>query len=164
LVNEPALASYFEAGVSELDALDPAASKLVLYNYLTSDLKGLLNEFKKALPDALPPEHLAHLAALVHQKRITSRQAKDMLRIMVDKGLDPETLMRQEDIGGVLDEQAVFDAIRDVIAAHPKAVADYKAGKTMSLQFLVGKTMGVLKGKADPAQLQALILAEIADA
>jgi len=53
LALEPTLANYFEAAVSELAALDASAPVFLLYNYLTSDLKGLLKELGKSLPSAV---------------------------------------------------------------------------------------------------------------
>jgi aspartyl-tRNA(Asn)/glutamyl-tRNA(Gln) amidotransferase subunit B len=161
LVHEPELGNYFEAAVSELQALDASAPVATLYNYLSSDLKGLLNEFNKALPGALPPEHLAHLVSLVSGKKLTSRQAKDLLRMMVETGLDPETIMRQEDMGTSADAGAIEAIVQDVIAQNDKAVADYRKGKEASLQFLVGKAMAALKGKADPETLRAMFITEL---
>jgi len=41
--------------------------------------------------------------------------------------------------------------VDDVIAAQPKSVADYRAGKDAALQFLVGQVMKASRGKANPA-------------
>ena len=40
--------------------------------------------------------------------------------------------------------------IAEVILKHQKQVAEYKAGKTNVLQFLVGQTMAATGGKANP--------------
>jgi aspartyl-tRNA(Asn)/glutamyl-tRNA(Gln) amidotransferase subunit B len=45
---------------------------------------------------------------------------------------------------------------REIILAHPQAVSDYRAGKTASMQFLVGKAMGVLRGRGNPNTLREL--------
>ncbi len=170
LVGDPAMADYFEEAASELqeflaDGQDGAdgtgeASKAginTLYNYLTSDLRGLLNQngtpssYTKVLP-----EHLAHLAGFIEQKKITSRQAKDMLVKMFETGADPEEIMKSESIGIVSDEGEIEAVVLAVIAEHHAAVADYKAGKKASLQFLIGKAMSTLKGKARPDMLKDL--------
>ncbi|HVM77348.1 MAG TPA: Asp-tRNA(Asn)/Glu-tRNA(Gln) amidotransferase subunit GatB [Candidatus Paceibacterota bacterium] len=170
LVGEPAMANYFEAAVSELketladvkggapSASDDKAGVATLYNYLTSDLRGLINQSGAKFEDIkIDPEHLAHLAALIEQKKITSRQAKDMLAKMFETGADPEEIMKSENIGITSDEGEVEAVVLAVIAENQAAVADFKKGKTASLQFLIGKAMAKLKGKARPDMLKDLL-------
>ena len=49
-----------------------------------------------------------------------------------------------------------------IIEANPKAVEDYRKGKEVSLQFLVGKAMGELKGRGNPELLKKLFLEYLA--
>ena len=44
-----------------------------------------------------------------------------------------------------------------VIAANPAIVAEYRAGKERALHSLVGKAMAASSGKANPAQVNALL-------
>ena len=156
LVAEPALAEFFEDAVSELRADVPDASVATLYNYLTSDLRGLMNETGVSFGDIkINPEHLAHLAALVDGGKIMSRQAKDMLVKMFETGLDPEEIMKSDNIG-ISDTGEIEAVVLAVIAENYAAVADYKKGKTVSLQFLIGKAMGILKGRARPDMLKEI--------
>ena len=50
----------------------------------------------------------------------------------------------------------VEEAVRAIIGENAAAVADYKKGKTASLQFLIGKAMGQLKGRARPDMLKEI--------
>ncbi len=156
LVSEPVLAEFFEDAVSELRADISDASVATLYNYLTSDLRGLMNE-SGILFGAIKidPEHLAHLAALVDGGKITSRQAKDMLAKMFETGLDPEEIIKSDNIG-ISDTGEIEAVVLAVIAENHAAVADYKKGKIVSLQFLIGKAMGILKGRARPDMLKEI--------
>ncbi len=158
LVGEPRLADYFEEAVSELHAILPEAPAKTLYNYLTSDLRGLMSEAEIGWDDLkIDPEHLAHLAALIEEKKITSRQAKDMLVRMLETGLDPEDVMKNEGISVVSGGAELEDAAKAVLTANPQAVADFKKGKAASMQFLIGKTMALLKGRAEPEALRKLL-------
>ena len=47
--------------------------------------------------------------------------------------------------------------VDDVIAANPAIVAEYKAGKEKAFNSLVGKVMAASKGKANPAQVNAIL-------
>jgi aspartyl-tRNA(Asn)/glutamyl-tRNA(Gln) amidotransferase subunit B len=156
LVGEPAAANYFEEAVSEFREEIPEGSVATVYNYLTSDLRGLMNQSGTAFEDIkVDPEHLAHLAMLIEQKKITSRQAKDMLAKMFENGADPEEIMKSDNIG-TSDADEVEAVVLAIIAEHHAAVADYKKGKTASLQFLIGQAMARLKGRARPDMLKEI--------
>jgi len=156
LAGDIAMADYFEEAVSEFREEVPDGSIATVYNYLTSDLRGLMNESGVAFADIkVRPEHLAGLAALIEQKKITSRQAKDMLAKMFETGADPEEIIKSDNIG-IGDADEVEAVVLAVIAEHDAAVADYKKGKTASLQFLIGQAMAKLKGRARPDMLKEI--------
>ncbi len=157
LVAEQETADYFEEAASELRLRLPGAQTAALYNYLTSDLRGLMNQKEVSFADLkVDPEHLAHLAGLINEKKITSRQAKDMLARMFDTGLDPEEIVKDENIGVASDMDEVEAVVLAVIAEHKTAVDDYRKGKTASMQFFIGKAIGALKGRARPDLLSDL--------
>ncbi|MBI2623191.1 MAG: Asp-tRNA(Asn)/Glu-tRNA(Gln) amidotransferase subunit GatB [Candidatus Liptonbacteria bacterium] len=163
LISEPKLSEYFEESASELKSLPPSITNYqLLINYLTSDLRGLMGE-KGIEFGALrvKPEHFAHLVSLAAEKKITSRQAKDMLRKMVVSDEDPEDILRDEAAQSVSDEGKLRQVVEMVLVANPQAIADYKKGKVQSLQFLVGKAMGELKGKGNPETLRKLFTDEL---
>ena len=157
MVDDKALAEYFEEAVSELNEKIENGDKALLYNYLTSDLKGLTKEDGISVAECkVVPEHLAHLVSLLQAGKITSRQAKEMLSVMFKTGADVEELAsKNESVGGDVLQKAAEEAI----AENPNAVADYKKGKEASLQFLVGQVMKKTKGAAKPAELQPLLKA-----
>ncbi len=156
LILEPDWSRYFEEAVSELLADNPDKKNIsLLFNYLTTDLKGLLmaavleiNEVK------LSPAAFADLIQLIASGKLTSRLAKDILKKMIETGLDAHAIMQQDNIVVVSDAGALEKLAADIIKNNPKAVEDYKKGKSASLQFLVGQAMRVLKGQGDPAVLQ----------
>jgi aspartyl-tRNA(Asn)/glutamyl-tRNA(Gln) amidotransferase subunit B len=160
LITEPALATFFENAISELAEMEdhsPLATRHSLFHYLTSDLRGLMNDACMAFSDLkIKPEHLAHLAALVDGGKLTSRQAKDVLKKMFVTGADPEDIVRDENIGVSDDTTEIEAVVLAVIAENLVAVTDYKKGKAASLQFLIGKAMGALKGRARPEMLREM--------
>jgi aspartyl-tRNA(Asn)/glutamyl-tRNA(Gln) amidotransferase subunit B len=161
MADEPTMADYFEAAVSEYRESVANGDPAIIFNYLTSDLRGLMKQANIAFDGAgiaalkVNPEHLAHLAALINDGKITSRQAKDMLAKMFATGDDPESIMKSENIG-LSDAGEVEETVRAIIAENEVAVADYKKGKVASLQFMIGKAMGKLKGRAKPDMLKEL--------
>ncbi len=164
LVNEIALANYFEEAMSELSEdiskeKDEAAflgASGTTYAYITSDLRGLMNQSGTGFADLkVAPAAMAQLAALIQKDAITSRVAKDLLAQMFATGALPEELMKQSDVG-IVESDEVAAVVIAVIAEHAAAVADYKKGKTASLQFLIGQAMRRLRGRARPDTLKEL--------
>ncbi len=157
LVVEPKLAEFFENSVSEIRERNTDAKLQTLFNYMTSDLRGLMNDAEATLADLkITPEHLGHLAALIDEGKITSRQGKDVLAKMFETGLDPEDIVLKENMGISSDLSEIEPVLDAIITDNPAAVADYKKGKTASLQFLIGKAMGALKGRAKPDMLKEI--------
>ena len=157
LVAEPALAEYFEEGVSELKEKNLKASIQPFFNYLTSDLKGLANERGIQMGNSkVLPEHLAHLVVLIEDGKIMSRQAKEILKKMFETGVDPEEILTNEGLHTVSDIGELQKAVAEVIQENASAVADYKKGKIVSLQFMIGKAMGKLKGRGNPESLRKI--------
>jgi aspartyl-tRNA(Asn)/glutamyl-tRNA(Gln) amidotransferase subunit B len=60
-----------------------------------------------------------------------------------------------------VDSGALVEKVRRAIAANPKAVADFKAGKTKAAQAIKGAVMRETKGAARPEVVEQLILEEI---
>ncbi|MFH1193024.1 MAG: Asp-tRNA(Asn)/Glu-tRNA(Gln) amidotransferase subunit GatB [Candidatus Jorgensenbacteria bacterium] len=168
VTEDMALADYFEQAASELKtyklpilrprAQDQGATNYqLLYNYFTSDLKGLMNEKGTDVVGLkIEPEHFAHLVALIAKGELTSRLAKDLLAKMFATGEDPETLMRASGTKLIGDEGELEKVVADIIAANPKPAEDFKKGKTNALQFLVGQAMTKTKGQASPEKLREL--------
>ncbi len=171
MAGEPATASYFEDAASEYRTFRADGGISTVYNYLTTDLRGLMKQAdigfgreERGASDGpalmVAPAHLAHLAALIDGDAITSRQAKDLLAKMFETGQDPDAIVKEEGIG-ISEAGEVEETVDAVIAENPAAVADYKKGKTASLQFLIGKAMGRLKGRARPDMLKGLFEARL---
>jgi aspartyl-tRNA(Asn)/glutamyl-tRNA(Gln) amidotransferase subunit B len=150
------LAAYFEQAVSEVREEVPDAAMLPVYNYLTSDLKGLAVELGKPHAALMPPAHLARVVALIAQGKLTSRQAKDLLRLVAERGETPDALIASEGFGAV-DVGALESTVKEVLEKNPAAVADWKKGKEASAQFLFGAAMRELRGQADPVVLKEAI-------
>ncbi len=163
LITDKKLAQYFEESASELDEetgvgeLKKSAIQ-TLFNYLTSDLRGILNEKGKTFADTMKitPENFADLVNLVVQKKVSSRGAKDLLARMYEEGGDPRDYLEREGLSQVSDTTALQATVDNVLAGNPNAIADYKKGKGGALQFLIGQAMKELKGQGNPEILKGL--------
>ncbi len=160
LIEDKPTADFFESAASELKIYKPQTNSYnLIHNYLISDLRGLMNEKSISFEDLkITPEHLAHLVALIAENKLSSRLAKDILLKMFETGLDPEQIIKEENLASVSNENELETIVREVILENPNAVSDFKKGKITSLQFLIGKAMAKTKGQASPDILQKLFL------
>lgn len=169
LIIDQHLAEFFEDAISELKTFLPAeistkegntsSATSTLLNYLSSDLVGLMRENGVNFDDLkIKPKSLAHLVFLIGQGKILSRGAKDILRKMFESGVDPEDILNTEGLHVVSDQSELEKVVAEIISENPAAVADFKKGKTASLQFLIGKSMAKLGGKGNPEALKTLFL------
>ena len=110
----------------------------------------------------MPPSHLAGLITLIDDGTISGKIAKDVFEKMVHSREDAGTIVRREGLTQVADTGALGAVVEQVIAANPKAVADWKAGKTAAAKALVGQVMKATQGKANPAIANRLIEEKLA--
>ena len=74
----------------------------------------------------------------------------------VDALIDAKGLKQISDSGAL---ESVVDA---VLAANPKSVGEYRAGKEKAFNALVGQAMKATQGKANPEQVAALLKQKLA--
>lgn len=157
LAEDKELAEFFEESASELADKTKPANYQLLMNYLTSDMRGLMNTKSITLKETkISPEHFAHLVALVADNKLSSRLAKDILLKMSESGEDPETLMEVSGVRIIGNEDELNAIADDIIAKNSKAAEDVKSGKAAALQFLVGQGMAKTKGQASPDKLREI--------
>ena len=127
-------------------------------NWLMVETLRLLKEKEMDAEDIrFSPENLAKLIGLTEQKVINSTVAKEVFEVMFENDTDPVKYVEEKGLKTVNDEGALRKTIEEVIAANPQSVEDYKNGKDKAIGFLVGQTMKAMKGKADPASVNALL-------
>lgn len=127
-------------------------------NWLMVETLRLLKE-KELDPEDIrfSPGHLASLIALTEERIINSTVAKEVFEAMFETDVDPEKYVEEKGLRTVNDAGELRRVVEEVIAANPQSVADYRGGKERALGFLVGQTMKAMKGKADPAGVNALL-------
>lgn len=131
-------------------------------NWIMTDLLRLLGQGGHELSDVpLTPAALAELIALVDAKTINMPTAKELFGELFAKGGMPAALVKERGLAQVSDSGAIAQFAAEVVAAHPKVVADFLGGKAAALQFLVGQVMKLSKGKANPKMAGDLIVEAI---
>ncbi|MFA5173481.1 MAG: Asp-tRNA(Asn)/Glu-tRNA(Gln) amidotransferase subunit GatB [Candidatus Paceibacterota bacterium] len=154
LALEMKMADFFEQAASELKTESDEIPFKTLYNYLASDLKGLMNAKGASFEELkITPENFADLVLMIESKEIGSRVAKDVLIKMFASGGDPRVIVKEEGLEQVSNEGELLETINKIIKENEAAVADYRKGKEAALKFLIGQAMKELKGKGNPEVL-----------
>ncbi len=165
LVRAKKLSDFFEETISEMKEVglpsgSPTSNPIELvFNYLSSDLIGLMNEkYLNWKELAVSPHAFGELMAMVAKKEISSRAAKDVLRIMIETGKEPNIIVKEENLEQISDTEFIKEIVKKIIEKNPKAVADYKKGKEEAIQFLIGQVMRETKGKINPETLKNIFI------
>jgi aspartyl-tRNA(Asn)/glutamyl-tRNA(Gln) amidotransferase subunit B len=153
LTQSRALAEYYETAVRA------HANAKAISNWIMSELLRELGGDDEAALTASPvsPAHLAGLVRLIDDGTISGKIAKDVLARMLVSGEEPAAIVRREGLTQVADAGALEALVEQAIAANPKAVADFKAGKTAASKAFVGQVMKASGGKANPAMVDRLV-------
>jgi aspartyl-tRNA(Asn)/glutamyl-tRNA(Gln) amidotransferase subunit B len=152
LTQSRSLSDYFEAAVSA-GAPAKAAS-----NWIMGELARTLNERGIDIASSpLDAERLAGLIALVEKGTISGSMAKDVFTTMYATNQTADAIVAAEGLAQIDDEAQIAGLIAGVLAAHADAVAQYRAGKTTTFGFLVGKVMKAAAGKANPTRVNELL-------
>ena len=156
LVSERRLCDLFDAVVaSGRNPADTAA-------WILTDCAGILRRGGKVIGElAIEPEALSYIIGMVDDGKINRGVGKKVLSAVIEKGVSPEQYVREQALDAKVDESAIADTVKNVIAENPKAVSDYLGGKTKALQSLFGCCMKSLKGKGDPAVIRELLEKEV---
>jgi aspartyl-tRNA(Asn)/glutamyl-tRNA(Gln) amidotransferase subunit B len=126
-------------------------------NYVISDIGAMLADGRAGSIGNLNPASFVELMQMLADGKVSSRGAKDTLARMFEAGGGAEETASELGLLQVNDEGLLREAIQKVIDGFPEAVAEYRAGKEASLQFLVGQTMRATKGAGNPGLIKSLL-------
>lgn len=152
LTGQKALADFFEEAVRLGGAPKDVA------NWMMGEVLRTLKEKSieaKQMP--LTPATLVKLLTLVKEGKINRNTAVEVFAAVFDEAADPAAYVKEHGLEQVNDTALVESTVAQVFAENPKSVADYQAGKQKAFGFLVGQTMKLLKGKADPKVVNQVI-------
>ena len=134
-------------------------------NWILAEVLAILNEKNIPITEFhLTPKHIAQLADSVSDDKITSKQAKDVFAKMLETSKYPEEIIAELGLTQVTDNDAILTFVKEVVQENPKAVEDFKNGKTNVVGWLMGQVMKKSGGKANPktaTELLKQILSEV---
>ena len=166
LTNDKDLAEYFEQVVSEIkekikckeyECVEDKAIKLSA-NYVITELrKYMVLENHKIQDLKITPENYAELICIVAGGKINSSAAQTVLAQMYATGGDPSQIIEEKNLAQMDNLDELEKIVDEILAKNEKSVVDFKAGKENALKFLIGQTMAMTKGKANPQIVQEIV-------
>jgi aspartyl-tRNA(Asn)/glutamyl-tRNA(Gln) amidotransferase subunit B len=149
------MARYFEDAIA---AAGRENAKLCA-NWVMGELSARLNREEKdiaAVP--LAPTLLAGMVKRIADGTLSSKLAKEVFEALWSgEGQDADTIIEARGLKQVSDASAIEPIIDEVLAANPKSVEEFRAGKEKAFNALVGQIMKATKGKANPQQVNELL-------
>jgi aspartyl-tRNA(Asn)/glutamyl-tRNA(Gln) amidotransferase subunit B len=96
-------------------------------------------------------------ADLVESGTISGKMLKDLYDLCFDRNQDFDEVYEKEKPQQITDSSAIEKLVDEIIAANPKQVEQYRAGKKTVLGFFVGQVMKASKGNANPQMVNDLL-------
>lgn len=156
LTNSKQMADFFE------EAIAHDADMKQVSNWLMGEISAYMNKHYKELHElAITPEALAKMIQLIEDGTISSKIAKKVFAELVEKGGDPEKIVKEKGLVQISDEGQLRGIIAGVLDQNEQSIIDYKNGKNKAVGFLVGQVMKATKGQANPPMVNKLLLEEI---
>jgi len=150
--------AYFEAVVGVVGA--PHAK--LAANWVMGELASALNrDGLETGSSRIDPPALAGLLLRIVDGTISGKIAKEIFEAMWAEGRGADAIIEAKGMRQITDSGFIERVIAEVIAANPKQLADYRAGKDKLFGFFVGQVMKATGGKANPAQLNELLKAKL---
>jgi len=155
------LVEYYETVCAALSATNAATYKLAA-NWVLGEFSAARNRSDVAVPDApVKPAQLAGLLRRVADGTLSGKMAKDVFDAMwageASGDAAADAIIERKGLRQVSDAGAIEALVDQAIAANPAIVAEFRAGKEKAFNSLVGQVMKASKGKANPAQVNAIL-------
>lgn len=128
----------------------------LLSNFVSSVVSGLDRDLSK-----LDPQSIAEIVEMQALSQISSLSAKEVLNKVLESGRKPVEIAEENGLLQKSDTEFITSVVRSVIAQNGPVVAEYKAGKVSSIQFLIGQAMKASKGSANPNIVKEILEKEL---
>jgi len=154
------VARFFEQAVDALP--DRAAQAKLAANWVMVDMAAQLNRDGVEIAQSrVSPQQLAALVARIGDGTVSGKAAREVFQAIWDAGRsEPDAVDRviaERGLTQISDAGALEKIVDEVVAANPKSVDEFRAGKEKAFNALVGQAMKASRGKANPQQISDLL-------
>ena len=156
LTASKSLAGYFE------EVVKVSGEPKVAANWVLNELLFLLKEGHQEIMESPVSAHnLAELLTLVNQGTVSGKMAKEILGEMFLSVRRAEEVMAEKGLAQINAPEKITAVARQIMAANPKQVEQYRSGKTATFGWFVGQVMKATGGQANPKMVQEVLKKEL---
>ena len=159
LTRDRDLADFFEAAV-----IAAAGDASGVANWMGGEMAAALNREQCNLEDApITPVMLGELVLLMNNGTISGRMAKTVFDAMWQGDGSAQEIVDLRGLAQISDADALEKTVEEVLKQCPSQAAQYQAGETKVLGFLVGQVMKMTEGKANPQKVNDILKRHLAN-
>ncbi len=157
LTSSREMADYFDTCVAAVGNAKLCA------NWLIGEVSAQLNRDGLEMAQCpVTPQQMSGMLARIADNTISNSGAKEVFRTLWSDGGEADAIIESKGLKQVSDSGAIEALVDEIIAAQADKVAEYRSGKDKLFGFFVGLAMKASKGKANPAQLNEVLLKKLA--
>ena len=152
------VADYYLAVVA-----DGAEPKMAA-NWVMGEVSAALYASEDASYATAPvtPALLAKILARIADGTVNQKGAKAVFAALwAEEGTEVDALIDKLGLKQISDTGALEKIVDEVLANNAKSVEEFRAGKQKAFNALVGQCMKATKGKANPAQINAMLRSKL---
>ncbi len=151
------LADYYETLVQAVGG----EAKLCA-NWVMGELSAALNQNNKEVTQSpVTAAMLAELLKRILDNTISGKIAKEVFEALWAGEGGADAVIENKGLKQITDSSAIGKIIDEIMAANPRQLSDYRAGKDKLFAFFVGQVMKATQGKANPQQVNELLLRKL---
>ena len=156
LTQEKDIAEYYEMVAKNSRDYKSAS------NWIMVDVMSILNSKNISIKEfTIQPENLSKLINLISDGVISSKIAKEVFQIILERNQDPEIIVKEKNLIQISDEKTILEIVKKVIETNPDQLNEYLSGKEKVVGFFVGQIMKLTQGKANPQIVNKILIEEL---
>ncbi|MEI7841527.1 MAG: Asp-tRNA(Asn)/Glu-tRNA(Gln) amidotransferase subunit GatB [Gallionellaceae bacterium] len=150
-------------GGSERENQSSSSAKMCA-NWIMGEVNAQLNRDSLEMSQCpISAQQLGGMLQRISDGTISNSGAKEVFRSMWAEGGEADAIIEAKGLKQVSDSGAIEALVDEIIAANAEKVAEYRSGKDKLFGFFVGIAMKASKGKANPAQLNDILMKKLSE-
>jgi aspartyl-tRNA(Asn)/glutamyl-tRNA(Gln) amidotransferase subunit B len=161
LTTESSIADYFEDACRWNNQKSTDKCKAVS-NWVMGDVLRVVNERQISISEfPISPQRLAGMITLIDDGVISGKIAKEVFEEMLSSSEEPRAIIERSGLLQLSDEREIEKIVNQVLEQNPEQVQTYIGGKDTVFAFLIGQTMRMTKGKANPKTVNKILMKKL---
>jgi aspartyl-tRNA(Asn)/glutamyl-tRNA(Gln) amidotransferase subunit B len=133
-------------------------------NWMLGDFARLLHATETDIADSrIQPQHLYEMTLLIEDGTISGKSAKQVFERMFESGAAPREIVEELGLTQISVSDELTSVIEKVLADNEKAAADFRAGKSEAIKYLMGQVMRETRGRANPGIVSEMLRQKLSE-